>query len=120
MFRVYARSLGAGLVLLGGACMLGVGTTNPMVDLEHLAVGGLLWYAGCGDRDEAFAREMVGGLGLIYLFAGALASAADAALPLASADPHNGILLNQGVHLTVGLSNVAAYAFLPWKPEPGR
>ncbi len=32
-----------------------------------------LRHAGCGDHDEKFARGMVGGLGAIYVLAGALA-----------------------------------------------
>lgn len=99
------------MLLLGGACMLGVGSTNPAVDLDHLFVGGLLAYAGFGRWDEEFARSMLRGLGVIYLLAGLLAFVTPALLFGVYPETYNGILLNHLVHLTVGVSNVAA-AFL--------
>lgn len=120
MLRGYARTVGAGLLLLGGMCMLGVGTTNPLVDLDHLFVGGLLWYSGWGNRDEEFARSIVGGLGVIYLLAGTLAWVVPALLSIPFADIHNGIVLNRAVHLTVGLLNVAAVALFPQNPPVRR
>ncbi len=63
MGQVYARVVGVTLLLLGGPCMLGVGTTNPAVEPDHLFVGALFTYAGFGRQDEGFARAMVGGLG---------------------------------------------------------
>ncbi len=49
--------------MLGGPCMLGVASTNPAVDLDHLFVGALFAYAGFGRRDEGFAHAVLGGLG---------------------------------------------------------
>ena len=120
MLRGYARTVGVGLLLLGGACMLGVGTTNPLVDLDHLFVGRLLWYAGSGDRDEEFAHGIVGGTGVIYLMAGALAWVVPALLSAPFAEIHNGILLNRAVHVAVGLSNVAAVGLFPQNPPVRR
>lgn len=61
MLRRYAQVVGVRLFLLGGVCMLGVGTTSPVVDLDHLFVGALLVYAGFGNWEEKFIRTMVGG-----------------------------------------------------------
>ena len=102
-----------GLLSLGGVCMLGLGTTNPAVDLDHMFVGALLAYAGFGRWDEACVRNIVGGLGVVYLMAGLLAFVLPALLLGMFSDTSNGILLNHMVHLTFGVSNVAAVVFLP-------
>ncbi len=112
MINRYAQIVGVGLLLLGGACMLGIGTTNPAVDLDHLFVGGILAYAGFGDRDEQFARTMVGGLGMVYLLLGMLTFVVPALFGVFP-DTQNGIILNHLVHLVVGVSNIAAVALLP-------
>jgi hypothetical protein len=109
--QVYARVVGVTLLLLSGACMLSVGTTNPAVDVDHLFVGALFAYAGFGRRDEGFARAMVGGLGGIYLLAFLPAFVLPALFGMFPDIP-NGILLNHLVHLVVGVSSVAAVAFL--------
>ena len=113
MIRIYAQIAGMVLLSLGVACMLGLGTTNPAVDLDHIFVGALLTYAGFGRWDGEVARSIVGGLGLIYLLAGLLAFVAPALLLGMFPDTPNGILLNHVVHLTFGVSNVAAAIFLP-------
>lgn len=61
VLRRYTQVAGVGLLLLGGACMLGVRTTSPVVDLDHLFIGGLLAYVGFGYRDEEFLHTIVGG-----------------------------------------------------------
>lgn len=107
--------MGVGLFLLGGVCMLGVGTTSPVVDLDHLFVGGLIAYAGFQGRDENFIRTLVGGLGILYLLAGLLAFVVPALFGMFPDRP-NGILLNHLVHLVLGLSNVVAAVFLGQRP----
>ncbi len=92
--------------------MLGVGTTNPVVDLDHLFVGALLAYSGFGRQDEEFARIMVRGLGTIYLLAGVLTFVVPALIGVFP-ELQNGIFLNHLVHLVVGVSSLAAAAFLP-------
>ncbi len=111
VLRRYTQVVGVGLLLLGGACMLGVGTTNPLVDLDHLFVGGLLAYAGFGHRDEAFVRTIVWGIGVIYMLAGLLAFVVPALFGVFPDTP-NGIFLNHLVHLVLGVSSLAAAAFL--------
>lgn len=101
--------MGVGLFLLGGACMLGVGTTSPVVDLDHLFVGGLLAYAGFWCRNEE-ARTIAGGVGMLYLLAGVLAFVVPALFGMFPDRP-NGILLNHLVHLVLGISNVVAAVF---------
>lgn len=113
----YAQILGVGLLLLGGAGMLGVGTTNPAVDLDHLFVGSLLAYASFRRRDEKFVRVIVRGLGLIYLLAVVLAFGVPALLLGLFPDTPNGIVLNHSVHLVVGVSNITAASLLRGRPS---
>lgn len=101
--------------MLGGLCMLGVGTTSPVVDLDHLFVGGLLAYAGFRGQDEPFVRTIVGGMGVLYLLAGVFAFVVPALFGIFPDRP-NGIFLNHLVHLVLGVSNVAAAIFLPQGP----
>lgn len=115
MLRRYAQVVGVGLFLLGGVCMLGVGTTSPVVDLDHLFVGALLVYAGFGNWEEKFIRTMVGGTGALYLLAGLLAFVVPALFGVFPDRP-NGILLNHLVHLVLGISNLVAAVFLRQRP----
>lgn len=118
MLQRYAQVVGVGLLSLGGMCMLGVGTTNPAVDFDHLFVGALMAYAGFALRDEGCVRSMVAGLGLIYLLAGTLAYLVPTLLFGPLPDVHNGIALNGTVHLLVGASNLLAVVLLTPDTRP--
>ncbi len=110
MLRRYAQGVGLVLFVLGGACMLGAGETNPAVDLDPLLVGGLLLYSGF-HRDEEVVRILVRGLGIIYLLAGLLAFVVPALFGMFPT-AHNGILLDHLLHLVVGSLNIAVATLL--------
>ena len=75
MLRLYVLIVGSVLVLLGlvglasSAGLLAAIQTNPGTDLLHLAVGVLFVAMGLWQRDSAFIRQIVGGLGTLFLFA---------------------------------------------------
>jgi hypothetical protein len=108
--QVYARVVGVTLLLLGETCLLSVGTTNPAVDLDHLFVAlfSPTPASGAGTRDSLALWSAGWGIYLLAFLPALVLS------PLFGVFPHtpNGILLNHLVHLVVGVSSVAAVAYL--------
>lgn len=90
--------------------MLGLGTTNPLVDLEHLVVGGLLAYAGSERRDAHLVRGMVGGVSVLYLLAFVLGFVVPALFGMLP-DLSNGIALAHSIHAVLGVSGLAVVRF---------
>jgi hypothetical protein len=79
MARTYAGVVGVVIILigivgllLGEQPLLGLANIDIMEDIIHLVTGGILAYVGFGQRDVEFARNVVGGLGVIYLLVGVL------------------------------------------------
>ena len=79
MIRLYAQVVGVVLILigvlgliLGDRLVLGILNVDIVEDIVHLLTGGLLAYVGFGRPDAALARNLVGGLGVVYLLVGVL------------------------------------------------
>ena len=79
MVRRYAQILGLVLILVGLLGLLlgervwfGVLNVDLFEDIVHLITGGLLAFVGFSERGGAYARSVVGGLGVIYLLVGLL------------------------------------------------
>lgn len=106
MVRTYARIAGSSLLVLGGACMLGVGTTSPVVDLAHLILGGILAYVGFRERDQKTVRGIVRGLGLICLLGGLMLAFVAPALFGAFPNSGIGVDLLHVVLLLLGASSI--------------
>ena len=105
--RTYARITGVSLLVLGGACMLGVGTTSPVVDLAHLILGVIFAYVGFKERDQKVVHGMVRGLGLICLLGGLVLTFVAPALFGAFPNPGVGINLLHLALLLLGASSIA-------------
>ena len=105
--RTYARIAGVSLLALGGACMLGVGTTSPVVDLAHLILGGIFSYVGFRERDQKVVHGVVRGLGLICLLGGVVLTFVAPALFGAFPNPGVGVGLLHLVLLLLGASSIA-------------
>ena len=105
--RTYAQIAGVSLLVMGGACMLGLGTTSPVVDLTHSVLGGMLAYVGFRERDEKTVHGMVRGLGLICLLGGVVLTFVAPALFGAFPHPGVGISLLHVVLLLLGASSIA-------------
>ncbi len=79
MIRLYAQVVGVVLLLtgvlgliLGDRLLLGILNIDVVEDIVHVLTGGLLAYVGFGRPDAALARNLVGGLGVVYLLVGVL------------------------------------------------
>ena len=115
MVRAYAGIVGVSLILigvvglvLGEQSLLGVLNIDLLEDITHLATGGLLAYVGFGQRDVGLARNVVGGLGVIYLLVGILGFIAPALFGLL---PHGYSIVDNLIHLAAGVLSIAV-AFL--------
>ncbi len=95
-------------LLLGERSLLGVLNIDLLEDITHLVTGGLLAYVGFGQRDVGLARNVVGGLGVIYLLVGILGFIAPALFGLL---PHGYSVVDNLIHLTAGVLSIAV-AFL--------
>lgn len=73
LLRLYVLIVGSVLVLLGlvglvsSAGFMAAIQTNPVTDFLHLAAGVLFLSMGLWQRDSAFIRQVVGGLGTLFL-----------------------------------------------------
>ncbi len=77
--RQYARVIGVVVtvvgvlgLLLGSERLLGLFNIDLAEDIVHLATGALMVYVGFALRDNTLARNLVGGLGVVYLLVGIL------------------------------------------------
>src|SRR5215203_4109018 len=75
----YAQILGVVLILVGivgllvgDRVWLGILNVDIFEDIVHLITGGILAYVGFGRADLELARNVIGGLGVIYLLVGNL------------------------------------------------
>ena len=116
MVLQYARYMGIAIVLIGVAglllgeqSLLGVLNIDLVEDIVHLATGGLMAYAGFQMRDHAAVRQVVGGLGVVYL----LVVAAGVLSPtLFGLLPHGYSVVDHLIHLVLGALGVAFGWFL--------
>ena len=115
MARMYAGVVGVVIILIGVVGLLageeplfGLVNIDIVEDLVHLLTGGLLAYVGFGQRDEGLARNVVGGLGAVYLLVGLLGFVVPMLFGLL---PHGYSVVDNIIHLGLGVVSIAV-AFL--------
>ena len=116
LIRQYAGILGVAIFLIGvvglifGEKQLADAINIDIAeDIVHLASGALLAYVGFGQRDSGLARNVVGGLGVVYLLVGVLGFIDPELFGLL---PHEYTALDNIVHIVLGLANIAVAWFL--------
>ncbi len=115
MVRLYAQILGVVLILtgimglvLGERLLLGILNIDVLEDAVHVLTGGLLAYVGFGRTDPAFARNVVVGLGAIYLVVGLFGFVAPTLFGLL---PDGYTLFDNLLHLALGALSIAVALF---------
>ena len=112
--RVYAQVLGVVLVLtgvlglvLGERLLLGILNIDILEDIVHILTGAMLAYVGFGRTDLALARNVVLGLGVVYLLVGLLGFVVPTLFGLL---PDGYTIFDNLLHLALGgLSIAVAY-----------
>lgn len=111
MVRMYAGVVGVVIILigivgllLGERPLLGLVNIDLLEDIVHLATGGLLAYVGFGQRDVGLARNVVGGLGMVYLLVGVLGFIVPMLFGLL---PHGYSVVDNIIHLALGIAGIA-------------
>ena len=111
LVRTYAGIVGVVIILigivgllLGEQPLLGFVNIDILEDIIHLVTGGLLAYVGFGQRDEGLARNVVGGLGVIYLLVGVLGFVIPMLFGLL---PHGYSIVDNIIHLVLGVAGIA-------------
>ncbi len=113
--RVYAQVLGVVLILigvlglvLGERLLLGILNIDILEDIVHILTGAILAYVGFGRTDLALARNVVLGLGVIYLLVGLLGFVVPTLFGLL---PDGYTIFDNLLHLALGgLSIAVAYS----------
>ena len=120
----YAQVLGIVLILvgivgllLGDQVWLGILNVDILEDIVHLITGGILAYVGFGRVDLDLARNVVGGLGVIYLVVGVLGFIVPMMLGLI---PHGYTVFDDLLHLALGVVSIAVAWFLQSEATPAR
>ena len=72
IFGVIILLLGVAGLVLGGPRLLGAFNIELVEDIVHIVTGGILAFVGFGQRDEGVARNVLGGLGVVYLLVGVI------------------------------------------------
>jgi hypothetical protein len=116
MIRLYAKIVGISVVVIGlGGLVLGNDTLfgllniDPAEDAIHLLTGGALAAAGFLAKDIRAVRAVVGGIGVAYLAVGLIAYASPR---LFGAIPHGYTVLDNLIHLTLGVLGIYVGFFL--------
>lgn len=109
--RVYAQVLGVVLILtgvlglvLGERLLLGILNIDIVEDIVHILTGGILAYVGFGRTDLALARNVVLGLGVIYLLVGLLGFVVPTLFGLL---PDGYTVFDNLLHLALGILSIA-------------
>ena len=120
MLRQYAQVVGVILLVIGVLGIVGLflgwwslfGFINIDIveDIVHLVTGGLLAYVGFGRTPAATARSIVGGLGVVFLVVGVLGFLSPMLFGLI---PHSYSVLENFVHLVIGVLSMAVAWYLP-------
>ena len=115
MTRQYAGVLGVVIVVVGVlGLVLGERQLFDLVniditeDIVHLVTGGLLAYVGFGQRDTRLARNVVLGLGVVYLLVGIIGFIVPDLFGLL---PHEYSAFDNLFHIALGLVNIAVAWF---------
>jgi uncharacterized protein DUF4383 len=122
--RLYAQILGVVLILtgllglvLGDKLLLGILNIDILEDIVHLVTGGLLAYVGFARTDLGLARNLVGGLGVIYLVVGLLGFVIPTMFGLL---PDGYTVFDNLLHLALGVLSIAVAWFLQPGPTAAR
>jgi hypothetical protein len=109
MIRTYARTFGILLLLIGLWGSSGV--IGPATNFYHMVVGAFFVYLGFLQRDTEIVRQVVGGIGVLLVFA--MGSAVVVLLLLSE----NLLLVLlepiEVVYLVLGISSILAAKYLP-------
>ena len=118
MVRLYARFVGVTVILigvmgllLGDRSLFGLLNIDIVEDGIHLVTGGLLASAGFVARDIRVVRAVVGGIGIAYLAIGIIAFAEPMLFGLLPSGYE--VVLDNLIHLTLGVLGIAVGFFLP-------
>ena len=116
LVRQYAGIVGVVVILIGivglllGERQLADALNIDIAeDIVHLVTGGLLAYVGFGQRDDGLARNVVGGLGVVYLLVGVLGFVVPDMFGLL---PNEYTVLDNIIHLALGALNIAVAWFV--------
>ena len=116
MVRQYAQIVGIVVVLLGVVGLIageqslfGAVNIDIMEDIVHLVTGGLLAYVGFAQRDTDLVRNVVGGIGVVYLLVGLLGFVTPMLFGLL---PHGYSTLDNILHLALGVLGIAVAWFV--------
>jgi hypothetical protein len=115
--RVYAQVLGVVLILtgvlglvLGERLLLGILNIDIVEDIVHILTGGILAYVGFGRMDLALVRNVVLGLGVIYLVVGLLGFVVPNLFGLL---PDGYTIFDNLLHLVLGALSIAVAYLQP-------
>ena len=116
MVRQYAQIVGVVVIVLGVAglllgeqSLLGVLNIDIVEDIVHLASGGLMAYVGFAQRDVGLLRNVVGGVGVVYLLVGVLGFVVPNLFGLL---PHGYSIVDNLIHLVLGVLGIGVGWFL--------
>ena len=93
---------------MGERLLLGILNIDFLEDAVHVLTGGLLAYVGFGRTDLAFARNVVLGLGVIYLLVGLFGFVAPTLFGLL---PDGYTVFDNLLHLALGALSIAVALF---------
>jgi hypothetical protein len=116
MARQYAQVVGVVLLLLGVVgLVLGEQrladslNIDIMEDVVHLVTGALLAYVGFAHRDSDVVRNVVGGLGVVFLLVGLIGFIAPT---LGGLLPNGLTVVDNLIHLALGIIGIALAWFV--------
>ncbi len=123
MVRQYAKVVGVVVILIGVVGLLfgnedlfGQLNIDIVEDFIHLVTGGLMAFVGFRSADESAVRSVVGGLGVVYLAVGVIGFFVPELFGLL---PHGYDLLDNVIHLALGVLGIAVAWLLPQRAERG-
>lgn len=115
--RGYAQVVGVILILmailgfvLGDQALLGIFNIDFAENTIRLVTGGLMCYAGFSHRDNIFLRNVVGGLGVIYLLVCLLGFLTPTMFGLL---PHGYSIFDNLLHIVIGILGIVVGFVLP-------
>ena len=122
--RLYAQIVGVVVILIGVVGLIlgekslgGLLNIDILEDIIHLVTGGLLAYVGFGQRDEGLARNVVGGLGVVYLLVGVLGFVIPMLFGLL---PNGYSIVDNLIHLALGIAGIVVGFLLPGRGTTAR